>query len=87
VRKFESLMDPALKAAADAIVTAFCAAFPPCMRGRARPPCSMKKVDKVIADSCTGPRQEQVQGYLEGAVVTINVFDCTGHVEKAHCQC
>ncbi len=47
----------------------------------------MQKVDKVIADSCTGPRQQQVPGYLTGTTVTINVFDCTGHVDRAHCQC
>jgi hypothetical protein len=85
--KFESLTDPALKAAAEAIVKAFCEAFPPCIRTGARPPCAAKKVGKVIADACTGPRQVQVNDYLTGGVVTINVFDCTGHVDKAECQC
>jgi hypothetical protein len=86
VRKFESLIDPALKAAADAIVTAYCAAFPPCVRGNTRPPCRLQKVDRVIADSCTGPRPEVVPGYGPTGA-TVNVFDCTGHVDKAHCQC
>jgi hypothetical protein len=86
--KFERLIDPALKAAADAIVKAFCEAFPPCIRTGARPPCAAKKVSRVIADNCTGPRQVQVPNpYLTGGTITINVFDCTGHVDRAECQC